>query len=470
MTLRPLCRHWPAALLLLALCLAAGAPAAIAADTSSIAALPCALDRGERSIWPTLARLGDNAFALLTVNSRRDAGRRDDFLRLDLIDSIGDCLADAVVLRPESPGIAWQPGGLTEVHATSSTTIVVPALGRRRDSAGVERVEGYIFTAPADELSAVRTFRVIDIADTGGVNLPPVDLRAGICDDGLVRLVSLGQQSDPPYHNKLLTRAFRSDDGTLQTVAIRDPLPAGMYDPATRSDNRAVGPTPVIGAFDDGTSVAAWVTRVKSRAHICYALLNSRLSLERAVAVADCDVPDPFVDSAPCITGNVHTVALDIAPNGRFCLVWSNIDPVPPTHHTRTHLWMRWFDRGGDPLTGVIRVDDADSTNIVNQQQLYPVVTIGPSGTAVVVWSDARHHPTSSATALRSDVFVQFVSPSGKRLGDNIMVSKGSGFDGLKGTHFDAAWIDGDRCLLVWRNFEPAATGQLRLRRVSVPD
>jgi len=110
-----------------------------------------------------------------------------------------------------------------------------------------------------------------------------------------------------------------------------------------------------------------------------------------------------LVDDSP-IPYTTWSPALSPYPDGKFVVVWADT-------RAGNNIYVRRFDREGNPLGASFKVNDDDGERL----HASPRVSVGFSGNFVVVWEDFRNTD--------GDIYLQRFDSSGTKLGENILVN-----------------------------------------------
>ncbi len=406
-------------------------------------------------VWPSVTI--DEAGGITLLNLRQQITDQRTALRLFLssFDRMGNLTHPTTKLLPDTlagDSVCW-PSGLTHIESNGSGLSFVPVhttvIGTDHQTYG--RGISYIVMDSTETVIAGPA-RVVFVPMEGGHYRPHMAI-GDMNSRGQCGSVWIGSQVNPPYQSKLLVRLFDAVTGKLGKSVVPSSLPAPP-DLSGFAVVRTIKGPPAFSMNDIGGFAVAWIGEAKGDARLLFAVYDS-LGRPRG--------PVRFADPADTSRAIVRTINSAGEADGDFYLVWSEDQIGLSSHHRRTHLWMRGFDIEGAPKYDAVRVDDADSTNIIDIQIVYPSIACDDSGNVLIAWADGRLHSDSHSAELKQDVFVQRFAPDGSRVGENSRVNNACGVAGLKGTHSDCALNNAGQAIVVWREFGEANTikGQL---------
>lgn len=407
------------------------------------------------AVWPTVAIDAVGNVCQLHVSNDSSESTAGRGLVLSRLAADGASELTTTRLLPDTLAAdsVWRPIGYTSLYVDASGRILVPvltSLTNAADSSLGLAVKLYFFgpdgSAASDPKTAVFVPRL-------GNHLRPVSASGAVNDVGLCGVTWHARQAHPPHRNQVMVRLYDTRVDSFSPFLAPTKLDHPLQNlPDYRQHYQIKGP-PVLHVGNEGGFVVAWVARHGSTAHVYYVVYNAAFAPATRVLMADCSDQADFTSSTECATSNVHTLAITGEADGDFYLVWSDIQLDLPYHHMRTHIWMRGFHADGSPKYTALRVDDADSTNVVREQLVYPQAACDDSGDVIVCWSDARLHSDSHRGHLKADVFVQRIDPQGSLLGPNMRVNNLPGIAGLKGIHYGCGLNNAGQVAVVWRDF-----------------
>ncbi|MCP4685936.1 MAG: hypothetical protein GY867_10905 [bacterium] len=270
---------------------------------------------------------------------------------------------------------------------------------------------------------------------------------------GLSGAAWVGRQIEPPYGTKLFVRLFDVVGEELGSFIVPTSRPSDPHPLGFIEDRRIKGP-PAFSIDNGGGFAVAWIANWQGGGRLQYAVYDPSGQPRGRTQ---------FAETGDISAVSLRTVNMAGESDGDFYLVWSCDKLGLSEHYSRTHIWMRGFNADGSPKHDAVRVDDADSTNIVDVQLVYPSIACDDSGNVVIAWADGRLHSDSHPSDLKRDVFLQRVAPDGRPVGGNRRVNNNCGVAGLKGTHSDCDLNNDGQVIVVWREFGEANTikGQL---------
>lgn len=404
-------------------------------------------------VWPSVAL--DDSGRITLLNLRQQITEQAATLRLFLTrcDESGNLLERSLRVLPDTAAgdtIVWATG-LTPLTANSSGRLFFPVHTTFTDLESHELARGITFFLSDVSGAGLESIPAVQIPGEGN-NYRPYMAVGDINKRGICGAAWTGQQIEAPYGAKLFVRLYDPSRREFGKFIVPSSLPMPPDASGITYDRRLKGP-PALVVAEDGGFVVAWIGVGKGAARLLYVVYDSSGRPNGPVRFAD--NPEG---------GVVRSINMAGTSDGRFYLVWSADRTGLAEHYCRTHLWMRGFDAEGAPLFDQVRVDDADSTNIIDEQIIYPSIDCDDSGNVLIAWADGRLHPESQRTKLRQDVFVQRFLPDGSNIGSNTRVNDASGEAGLKGTHSDCAVNNEGQAIVVWREFGEANTIKAQLQ------
>jgi len=116
-----------------------------------------------------------------------------------------------------------------------------------------------------------------------------------------------------------------------------------------------------------------------------------------------------------------HQVYLQaaMAPDGRFAIMWRDSLPINNHHNSELELFVRFFDRDGNPLADPYKITKLADTNYIYG----PCLDMDTLGNTVLVWSEGGRYLENTHT--RFQVFAPDGSPMDSA---RIMCSGGAGW------------------------------------------
>jgi len=406
------------------------------------------------AVWPSVAL--DELGQLSLLYLRQQVTESEATLRLSFVsfDASGVIKGSEVVVLPDTlagDSVRW-PTGPTPLSGNDSGRLFFPVHATYNDLDNVTVARGVdYFTSDAEKLRP-EPIRAALIPMDGNHYRPHMAV-GDINNRGLCASAWVARQAEAPYGAKLFVRLYDAAAGELRKFLVPSSLPPPLDRAGIALERQPKGP-PAIAVNDSGGFAAVWIGKAGGDARVLFAVYD-KTGRPRG--------PVRFADSEETARVAVRTVNVAGEADGDFYLVWSGDRLGFPEHYCRTHLWMRGFDVNGLPKFDAIRVDDADSTNIVDVGVVYPSIACDDSGNVLIAWSDARLHSNSHRSELRQDVFVQRFAPDGRRVGGNARVNNACGLAGLRGTDTDCDLNNKGQAIIVWREFGRANTIKAQL-------
>lgn len=407
------------------------------------------------AVWPSVAI--DETGEMTVVYLRQQITDTQALLRLFTVrmDRTGDPKGSEFRILPDTvsgDSVHW-PTGRTPVACNHTGKWFFPVHATFTDLAQQTIARGIdCFVGSSGEGLNLTRLRATTVPMNGNHYRPRMAV-GDISEAGICGAAWVGRQVESPYHAKLFVRLYNLGSGQFGDFII----PSSRSLPPDASgmviQRRPKGP-PALAIDDEGDFTVAWIGEGDKDARVLHCSYDASGRAQGQVKI---------VESRDTAEVSVRTVNIDGESDGDYYLAWSADRIGYSDHHRRTHVWMQGFNADGTPKYAAVRVDDADSTNIIDEGIIYPSIACDDKGNVVVTWADARLHPDSHRSRLRQDVFVQRFKPDGSRAGMNMRVNNNAGMADLKGTHSDCDLNNDGQVVIAWRDFGEVSTVKAQL-------